>query len=343
MTIVRLAQAGFDSRFRGEFLSEEISSELDIFESGGYTGTYGLDAGLSPTSYGFGFSPVSQLRAGYWLFHTNVSVSPSGHVVLFNVRQESSGLKHAIRWYGDEDRLSLVIEDVVVESICASIAGINKNEHWLHLGIHIQAGAPGFFSFYLNGERIFNYVDDVPGDFSAVFFNGDDSTSGQWSASVIDDMYVDSTEDEDDGPAPALRFYPSLPVGSGENFDWEAIGEAATYLCVLNAPPLETELAFADEALLLDTHLMTNVTLLGQQIHAVIPYVICRKTDPAINSTILVHLFDGTLYESSAELSPGIGFSHLWDRQTTQPDTTPWNETDVNLIEMGYESAGDYT
>lgn len=342
MTIVRLGQSGFDSRFRGEFISGETSSVLDVFDADGLTGAYSVKIDLGAGIFGFGFSPISQLRAGYWLKQRSISTTLTGQVPLFKIRQEGATTSAVIRWFYQQDKISLLVDDVVEESVCASVIGIKKYDYWMHLGIHAKSGADGFFSFYLNGLPIFNFIGDTGDDFVGVFCAGDDNTDGSWSDATVDDFYVDSTVGEDDGPAPAIRFYPSLPVGSGEDFDWEAIGESATYQCVLNAPLLETELAFADVAALVDTHLMTNVTLLGQQVHAVIPYVICRKTDPAIDSTITVHLFDGTLYESSAELPPGVGFSHLWDRQATQPDTTPWDETAANSVEMGYASSGDY-
>lgn len=343
MTIVRLGQAAFDPRFRGEYIVEELGTPLDVFNASGFTGTYGFDADLDSGGAGVGFTPVSQLRAGYWLKHTNVSINSSSYVSLWRVRLDNTTNAHSVRWYGDDDKLSLYINNVEVETICASSVKINKNNHWLHIGLHAKSGASGFLSFYLNGLQIFNYTGDLGNDFIAVFSAMNDNANGNWQGTVVDDFYVDSTVSEVDGPAPAIRLYPSLPVGSGTDFQWVAVGEVATYQCVQNAPLLESELALAELVDQRDTHLMTNVSNLnGQKVHAVIPYVICRKTNPSTDSKILVHLFDGVTYQESAEFQPGVGFSYFWDRQETQPDASAWNETDANLIEMGYKSRGTF-
>lgn len=347
MTIIRLGQLSGDERFPGAHISEELSGDNERIVSGGYTGNYGYRSLLTEGPMGLGFSPVSQIRAGFWMFNSKPN-NISGSAPIFRIRAidlVDVTDYYKVGWDANEDNLILTTPDTTLDSVSASSVNMTKYEVWQHMGVHFKGGAGGFFSFYLNGRKALTYLgDNLPEMISACFATGSDNSGQTWvTDAMLDDFYVDSTEGEEDGPAPALRFYPSLPNGSGEDHEWLAAGESSTYQCVQNAPPLETELAYTNAAGEIDTHLMGNVSLLGQQIHAVIPYVICRKTGPTIDSTITVHLFDGTLYRDSAELEPGVGMSLLWDRQDTKPDASEWDETAANAIEMGYTSAGDYS
>jgi hypothetical protein len=231
---------------------------------------------------------------------------------------------------------------------------------WFHVGItHFIDDVDGFFSLYINGTRVLNYVGDTrpATGLTSTTRNFQDSASGfhgagrfgttgsGFSDAYLDDMFIDSMVDEADAPVPSRRFLLSLPTGAGDDAEWTAVPAVANYLNV-DDNPNDGDATYnkALAADLRDTFHVTDITLpADHRIVAVLPSPFVRRLDSEIAHQLSVHAWDGSLYADSADLDLSMSYDvPVFGRLTTQPDGSAWTEADFNSMQFGVRSRGAF-
>lgn len=339
MTITRLGQLTAETQWDGAFLTDgAVAATISTTKK--KTGDYSYAHGQNTNPMGIGFGSCAGVRAGFWVNHIGTSVFNSN---LFRWHH-SDGDEANFYWDNATDNLIYEVEGVELASVGVGSANFNRNDEWIHVGLVVQGGVGGHVSFYVDGLNVLTHTGTIETGIDALYIGGKAGLTGWNNTAYFDDFFVDLYTDETDTAVPSKRFLLALPDAAGADSAWTAVGDTPNFECVDETPPDEdTTYVKALSASLKDTYNLGAITLpTDHVIRAVIPFAIARKNDADTPSTLKLHSYDGSTYQSSAAKTLPIVYSLLWERQPLQPDGSAWNETDTNAMQFGIESAGTF-
>lgn len=346
MSATRLGQLIGELRWPAEFI------EFGVFETPTYsstkakTGSWSYRFSINERNpIGISFATQTYIRASMWINHNGLAIGDADPRIFTWYETGGAEVESRVIWNGTEEEIELYVNDVLVDFIPVATIGFNAQNVWFPIGIVIKADSSnGVVSVYFNGEQILTYAGDTGADIVGLFGMGNTGLNNQWATSAyMDDFYVDALSAEEPDVCPlAKRFLLSVANGAGEDAAFTPLS-GANYENVDDIPPDdETTYNRVLVANQKDTFTTGNIAVPSDHaIRAVLPFAIARKTD-AIASTLKLHSFDGSTYQSSAAKSLTVTYGVHFDRQVTQPDTSLWDETDFNASEFGYESSGDF-
>lgn len=335
-----------------------------VSNTAAYTGSWSYRTSSSNAPLGFAGAFGAAARCGFYFRHngqTSVNAPVIGFLVdgaplvfLFNMSNNDLSLRAGFVAGTNILRTALTVNAPV-------LATLNT---WMHIGMSAHIAAiDGFVSFYVNGTQIAVWTGDtrlyrinettprtqITGVYAAGYLNNwPGGGAGGWSNYVyIDDFYVDLWAGEA-APANAApssrRFLATFPSGAGDSAQWTP-NTGANWQALTQAPP-DNDATYnrATAAGLVDLVEMSDIVVPPEwTVRAVIPTLYARKTDAGVNSQVKLKLKNSAgVLTSNAKPLP-ISYGYVWERWTAQADDSPWSEAAVNVTQMGYESAGDYS
>jgi len=270
-----------------------------------------------------------------------------------------------VQWESDESAISFRRTDgsgsyETLESVAAP-ASLTTRSTYLHLGLTLYSHATlGYMTLRINNQTVLSMVGDTrlsywngssvvyDTSFNRFFVAGRVTGSTGWNSNAyIDDIYVDDMTGEVDSPVPTRRFLERIANGAGTDAEWTPA--ASTNVSQIDdgqptggANDGDSTYNKAESADLRDTFTKGSIAVPdGYRIVGVIPYVHCKSLDAG--PEISLHLFDGVTYDDSADLEVPLDYTiEVFHRFEELPDDTPFTETDVNNLEIGYRSRGVY-
>lgn len=344
MTVTRINQAGFESRSIREVT--QFGSDIPTISSvAAFTGTYSLryNGGASGVGgVGFAFATAydgariaCQLRHGA---PNHVSGVAAG---LLTIAAAATRLAH-VTYNGDTGDVDLLINGISEDSASAASLGLADVDTWRHLALVYQAGTPGYCTFYIDGAVGLTYSGTLTGDIdnAQALWHAGNSVFGDHN--YIDDLYADGLNNESDSPPSTRRFLWAVPDNTGADAGWTP-STGSNYQNVDDAPPDDdTTYNKVLTAGARDTFNFASISVpTDHVIRAIIPTAYLRKTDAATPAEISLHAYDGSTYldgDDIDNLPTAYGFRFA--RFEAQPDTTVWNETDLNAMQFGYRARG---
>lgn len=347
MTITRLWQAGAElDNGVLEFTSRDSGSLTTVSSVQAKTGTYAFRGALA-----YGWTKIipstSQLRISYHFLHNGTSGDTPN---MISIRNGSSSIV-ALRWDETNATIQLRVAGSQVDTYVAG--GFSTTGQWFHIGLDVKIDASGWVYVYLDGIEIFAYEGDTTG-------NGSSANQVEWNELYgiggdtwntyyyIDDIYIDDTAGESAAaPVPDQRFHYRVPAGNGSSSDLTGSdGDSTDNYLLVDEIPHDGDTTYVEAASsgLRDLYDTTTFTLpTGFEVTAVIPTAVAKKTNAAIGSQLKLVAKDGVDEAVSSANDLATSYSLLYERMTTQPDGSAWDESGVNAAEYGVESAGSYS
>jgi hypothetical protein len=355
----RLAQAGFElntiAEFPAEITENLTTSTFSISSTKAKTGTFAGRFQNQSSARGV-LLPTNptQLRGGFYINH-NALASTSSLANILRIINTSGGVAMLVRWGGTAaspsvsvNSIDLVINGTIVASVAPSV--FSTTNVWYHIGFTWkQHASTGYCTIYLDGVAILTFTGNTGSLAAAAFYVGgasNASASGFASSMYIDDFYVDDDSGGTDLAPNSPRFLWSLANAAGHLAQFTPL--SSTNISNVDdtdasAPDDDSTYNFAQSAGLTDEFNTTNITVpAGYSIVAAIPVAYAKKTNAGVASTIELVAYDGSLTTTGSPKTPTTAYSVIWDRFTTQPDGTIWDETDFNACQFGYTSSGSY-
>lgn len=306
-------------------------------------------------------------RMGYWLYHNGYTTAPQNLVLYMTTTGFDTGdsAQFFVFINGSTGNIDFARNHVTsgVEILQSSPIPprLSQMNSWIHVGItHNIHDTTGFCTVYIDGivgaslvgdTRPYGrgggmgfFGTDIPYAFCAGTYTSP-GTTGFNSEGRIDDIYCDSYEAEADAAVPSYRYLPQFVSAAGADADWTPVGEANNYQNVDENPPDgDTTYNRALSINLRDTFIPTTITLpADHEIISRILFAYAKRLDAVTQPEISLHNYDGLTYDDGPDLPLNLDYyPYVWSRFTTQPDTSPWNETDINAMQLGYRSRGTF-
>lgn len=344
MAFTRLGQWGAELQSTTEWQINGATEPV-ISNTKARTGSYSARYTNTTSPIGFGTGSVTQIRAGVWLNHNGRGATGSGNYAIIFQWVTPAGNTNYVRWNNNTNVLELVVANSVVTSVGAATAGFTTTDQWYHCGLTVFAnGSTGWASFYLDGvQQLTGTSLNTSTAISAVYCGG--STLNGWANyAYFDDMYVDSASSEDDAAPQLKRFLWGIANGNGTTSEWVGSDGNSTdnYQLVDDAPPDgDTTYVYTQTTAKTDLYAMGNVTVpTGYSLVAAIPVVMAKRAGSTEQVQLLA--YDGANTTTGTAQDPAASYAPVWERMTTQPDGTDWNETDFNAMQFGVKSAGTF-
>lgn len=157
------------------------------------------------------------------------------------------------------------------------------------------------------------------------------------AVNYFDDVYVnDATGGVNDGFMGEIRVDYHMPNANGAHSEWDRSTGADQYATIDEVPQSVSDYNSTSVADELDTVAVENFKNTGGTILAVQVNVLGSKTGDGGAGTAPVVRIDGTDTVGTTNYQ-SAGWAYLRQNYDKQPDTTDWNETDFNAMEVGYK------
>jgi hypothetical protein len=322
-----------------------LSFSYTLTGSAAYTGSYGIRYGY--LAYAWGLSQQgSACRWGAWTRRDGFSpIFPD--FLLFSVH--GGGEYIQVRIYLEANQIGIRDSNRGTLALVALPDRISEHGIWQHWGVAYKSHAStGFMTFYLDGNPIVSYTGDTRmggtvAEFTAAYWIGKSSILGQGGINNdVDDVYFDlCTADEPDTFVTPNRFLISVPENVGTYDQWVPnVALADNYTMVDEIPPDgDTTYVEAITDGAIDSYVMSDIAVPdGYEIAAVVPSAYAKQIFTTEVPQLKLLAFDGVNFRRSDALSLTSDYGFVSARFTLQPDGNPWNETDFNNMEMGFES-----
>lgn len=350
MSVTRLWQAGWELNTIAEWQAEIVRvAEPTISNTKAFTGIYSLRSAQNNigSSVGAAFAATTQIAAHTFFNHAGVSATAGRYALIFTWTSSAGGLNY-IRWNGNAGLLELVLNNTVIASVSAASAGITSVNTWYSAGLVVFANATtGYVDFYIDGVSVLSATNQDTGTgLTALYVAGDvGGSSAAWvSSCYFDDCYVNATPGEADSAPVARRFVWAIAAGNGAHSGWNGSdgNSVDNYLLVDDVTPDgDTTSVYTTTTSQRDTYAIAGITMPnGYTIAAAIPTVLGKRAGSTEQLKLLA--YDGVTLATGSAQNPGADYASVWERMTTQPDTTTWNETDFEAMKFGQESAGTF-
>lgn len=339
--------------FSGEISDLEVMGNIgsgsERSQTQAHTGSWSWRTGAQTDATVMGVPQGSTfLRAGLWIWVTSGGINGvDGDINILGFHQQfDTALGVKVAWMEDEERLDLIIDGSIEDTIALSAMSDWVTDTWYHIGL-IASVSDQFASFYVNGVQVMTYsgvITEQPWD--AVYITAPRQTFAFDSFAYLDDGYVDVLSGESDAAPPMYGFLPSYVLAAGEDAEFTPLS-GDNYQMVDEGATPDDDTTYNKTATsagsLKDTFSCDDVAIPEDYIIvAAHPFVVVRKLNAADDAQIKNIAWDGlTQADGSAQAVP-IAYGVKKSRMTAQPDTESWNEDDFNAMEFGYEAAGSF-
>ena len=318
-------------------------AQSSVSSTKAHTGTYSARTSGNDSPFGKTFTAASQFRCGVWLNHNTPSSGREPWVISWT---GASGTDR-VQWDETSELLELYIDGAVVDSVAETTGGFSTTDSWQHCGIVVDCDASsGWASFYLNGTKILGGTSlDTGTTVSAVYVAGYTTSLGWAGFAYFDDYFVDTSDgSEVDSFVPLKIFDFRIANANGTSSDMEGSdgNQVDNYQMVDDIPPDDdTTYVFAIATGVTDSYNTSALAVpAGHTIAAEIPSVLAKKTGAA--EQLKVGFYDGATTDLSAAKDLTADYTAIWERFTSQPDATDWNEVDGDAMEIVIESDGTF-
>lgn len=360
-------------------LSAETQSLADVAGLGGvgyavsntvaFTGAWSYRTSSTNAPLGFAGAFGVAARCGMYFRHNGQTSSPAP---VIGMLVDGASLV----WLFDTNNNDVTLAagysrgtTVVRTALTVNVPALAITNTWIHIGMTAyMAASGGFVSLYVDGEQVGEWTGDTQlyrsGSSEAdtprtaitgIYASGYSSkwllsTAGVWANySYIDDFYADywtGGSSPVDAAVSSRRFYPMTVTANGASVAWTP-SAGSNYAAVDEVPPDDdTTYVRANGAGLLDRYELSDVTLdVDYYPRAVIALAYVKKSDAGIASTLQINAYNGSgvdVLEGTPQSLP-ISYGYVWERWVTDFDGQPWDIADVNNVQFGYLSSGDYS
>jgi len=310
------------------------------FKTGAASFTFRINDWMRKT-----FTDTAQVRGGFHLNHNGPTAGDVPRLLSF---LNGGSVVADVRWNEPTNMIQIYVNAVMVAE--AAPGALVSVDTWFHCGFDVFLDASGWVKFYVDGTLIVGYEGNTSGAGTVinVMQIGSSTTNQFWETrSYADNVYLDdSTGEVTFAIPPALEFLRYAVAGNGtaSQFTGNDADSTDNYLLVDDFPhDSDTTYVEAASSGLRDLYDTAAFTLpAGYAVAAVIPFVVARKTDAGVATTLKLLAKNGGDESLSAAQDLGVSYALQWVRNTAQPDATAWDEASVNAAEYGIESAGAY-
>jgi hypothetical protein len=355
-------------------LSAETQSLADVAGLGGagyavsstaaFTGSWSYRTSSTNAPLGFAGAFGAAARCGLMFRHNGVSGGQPGVIgmlvdgctLLFRFNQTNNDVTLTAGYTSNTTNVRTALTVNV-----PALADVNT---WRHIGMTASMlSSGGFVSLYVDGVQVAEWTGDTQlyrsgettprTNITAVYAAGAGAawtgiTTGTWSNyAYIDDFYADWWSGESaptDAPVPSRRFYAVLPTADVTE-NWTPSAGSDHYALVDDAAPDDdTTYVVATSAGLLNQYAVSGFVLPADYaVRAVIRKCYGKKSDAGADSRVTLSISDGVDTLESETLPLPTAYGYVRNRWETQPDgVSAWDETAVNAVIIGTESAGDF-
>lgn len=343
MTITRLWQAGAEFNNPLVEFTTRDNTAFTTSSSKARTGTYSIRTQSNRHGTQVLATTYTQLRLGFFVNHNGATAGDSPS--LFQLRNGSTVVVD-VRWDGDNSTLQLYVG--ATEQDTALSAAFAQTDTWLHVGIDCNiASSGGWVVVYLDGVEVLSYTGATDGGAASIdtLIIGSPRSFQYWETYIYyDDLYIDNLSGEANAAVvPDYRFVPITPNGNGSSSQWVGNDADSTdnYLLVDEIPPdgdttyVETDIGGHS-----DEYEMSDVSVpSGYEISAVIPMAYAKKLNAGGSLNLKVKTrttVGGSPYTAtSSAMALGTDYTLIWERRALRPDGGAWDETTVNVAEIG--------
>ena len=284
-------------------------------------------------------SAPTQFGVGFW-FETQ-NAGGNGDIVRI---RDSSGTQ-IVRIYRADD-LTSFYRNTTLNSYVPELHG---NVWKSHMGIDVKLGASGWIAVYLNGVLVASYSGTISGNDLGYIDFGTNAGFGH-GEHYYDDLAVFERDGGAMSAVPDYRFKSLNVTGNGHTNGATGSDADSTdnYLLVDEigaSHDSDTTYTYAEAADVIDLYTVDPVLTIptGFTVQAVMPYLIAKKSNGAVATTIIPALSDGTddSFGTAEDLPTSYG---IIPRQafTLAPDGGAWTQADIDNLEVGWKSAGAY-
>lgn len=347
MTWTREGQVGFEMQTLDEVVGQWSTTPGTISSTKANTGTYSMRWNLTTHQpVGFSFDGALQGRCIGFLNHNGLATSAEGEIVSAELDDAED---ISVIYFKADETLRLHVRGVEVDSIVSSIGGFADPDTWRSVALVCFIDpVVGWASFYIDGIQRMTYSGDTGSDTIVGMFFGGRYRAGAaaWASSCYgDDFYVDTSDGtEPDEAVPPLRFLWSPADGNGPSSQWDGSDGNSTdnYLLVDDAPPDgDTTFVYTSTVNEKDVYATAAITVpVGYTLQAAIPTALAKRSSTTEQIRLVTH--DGATYQNGADQDLPTSYTPMWERFTTQPDASAWDETDFNNSSFGAESRGTF-
>lgn len=324
------------------------ATEFDVYAiatSPVYTGSKSYN--LIGTSYGIRGTTTADQLSGHYFVMQRVTRFITNHypvIVGLHAADIMDTPTHFVRINTATNKLEMYVDEVLVDSKDMFELDLGCVSRWFSCGFTIKAHAStGFFSFYLDGEKVLSYTGAVLSWVGVSIASRASILVSNWASAYVDDVYVDSAIGEADTPPIQRRFLTAVPSAAGADTTWTP-STGSNYQNV-DDTPLDNESTYnsATSSGLKDTFNFPDITSPNgnQSLHTIWLGVYARKSEGS-STEIKLHAYDGSTYESSTAFSLLTEYAYYMTEFALQNDSTSWDVTDFNAYQFGYESAGSF-
>lgn len=345
MAINRISQVTGETRSNTEWIST-----ITTFVTSGYpsvsstkarTGTYSW---LTARAIAIALPDIDAFRTHYAFNH----MGATGSIVWIVHRVAEN--PYAIQVINDSstDTLSLIVDEVTVDTIPTPTAGITQTDTWLSMGLYVEAGSPGKIVVYIDGLEVLRYDGALDGNFDYVLSAGAfpfGLIPSPWTSGYLDDWYVDelTAGDIGEGSPPSPGFM-STVVANETFVEWIPVGDSSNRLCVDDGVPDNDSTYVMTETVGDVDRYSFDPIAIPENYHIVsaIPYAVAKKTDAESAIQLEFLAFDGLNNGYSSPVQLPTGYRVRYGRLLLQPDGSPWLEADFNAMHFGFRAAGSF-
>lgn len=347
MTVTRLWQAAAEFNSALVEFTSRSSTSFEASSTVARTGTYSFRTGLNNYATKVLDTTYTQIRFSGFVYHAG---GESGQSPSLLQLKNGGDVAVDVRWDTDNNTLQLYLGTTQVDTALSAAFAATSN--WIHVGIDAKiAGSGGWVYVYLDGVEVLSTTGDTTTGASAIdsLIVGSPRTSNRWTNFIyFDDLYLDNLSGESAAAiVPDYRFVPVTPDGNGTASEWDGSDGDSTdnYLLVDEVTPdddttyVETDVGNED-----DEYTMSDISLeAGYEVSAVIALGYAKKLNAggALDLKLITRTtVAATPYSAtSSAFTLGTDYGLYFDRRALRPDGGAWDETTVNALEIGVQTA----
>lgn len=306
------------------------------------TGAYSVRCGVFNTNLspsGITFAGAACVRVSFWFRHSGMAGAIGNPPIIRLIRSGGVGATVTI----SSSSVSLIVGGTTQATATPAQCGLDRLNTWQHLALtYYTHASTGYVTFYVDGVAVLTYTGAVSNSPVGAYIGGSVSSNAYFlNYAYYDDLYVDTSSSAETDKCPdALRFVPKALDGTTSS-EW-TLGGAATAHAALASNDGDTSYLLSTAAGDLFVGTLANATIPAEYtVSAVHVFDVAKRGDAL--STLKTSLIDGSANTvESAEMTPGTSYGRQLASFDLAPDGGAWDNTKVNDIALGIESAGSF-
>lgn len=333
--------------------------------SGGYSYTGNEYYSRAPGRQFDGVYPA--MRANFMLYHGGAGGPYDTAVPIAAILAGSVPCTFYWDWYNSGIGL-LAGWQQSTSSYRSPVAGVadaplaTAANRWISVGVAAYtAEVGGYLVLYIDGAevmawrgdtRVYASGSDTPqAGYSGYYVAGGGQGYGllsltRWENTYWDDLYMDTSDTFEPEAAPPLRrFLPAQLSSAGGSAQWSPVGAATNYDAVRENPSDEAATyTKAGAPGLVDSYTLAPVDIPDDYVvRSIIPVADALKTNAALSMALRLRLTrNGQTTESPDKELPVDYGAFVWERMESDLAGNGWTEADLQAMEIGYRSIGEF-